>query len=145
FFRDGHRVASAGSDSLAMVWDLTLEAEGTSHVTELSPPPDPERLWADLGNDASRAYRAIWRMCSRGERVVAFLAERLKPIRQDDPDKDTSLGPLATGETLRRLRAIALLEKINTPAARRLLERMATGLEGARETRDAKSALRRLN
>jgi RNA polymerase sigma factor (sigma-70 family) len=145
FFRDGHRVASAGSDALAMVWDLALEAEKTSHGTELSRPPDLERLWADLGNDASRAYRAIWRMSANAEQVVPFLAERLKPIRQDDPDKDTSLGPLATGETLRRLRATALLEKINTPAALRVLERMATGLEGARETRDARSALRRLN
>jgi hypothetical protein len=44
---------------------------------------------------------------------------------------------------LRRLRAIAVLDKINTPAARRVLQRLATGLEGARETRDARAALRR--
>ena len=82
-------------------------------------------------------------MSATPDQVVPFLAERLHPIRPDDPEKDTSLGPIATGETLRRLRAIAVLEKINNPASRRLLERLATGLEGARETRDARAALRR--
>ena len=103
-----------------------------------------EILWADLADaDAARAYRAIWALLMAPDRVVPFLAERLKPIAMDDPDKDTSLGPIATDETLRRLRAIAVLEKIGTAEARSLLERLATGLEGARETRDAKAALRR--
>jgi hypothetical protein len=97
-----------------------------------------------LTHDPARAYRAIWDLAADPDRSVPFLSERLKPIRDDDPDKDTSLGPIASGKTLRRLRAIAVLEKIGTPEARRLLEQMATGLDGARETRDAKAALRRL-
>ncbi len=143
FFPDGRRVASAGSDAIAMVWDLALEADSPSNTSDRRGPLDFEKLWVELGQDASRAYRAIWRMSSNDANVVPFLAERLKPIGQDDPDKDTSLGPLATGETLRRLRAIAVLEKINTPAARRVLQAMASGLDGARETRDARTALRR--
>jgi hypothetical protein len=75
---------------------------------------------------------------------VPILADRLKPVATNDPDKDTSLGPLAHGDTLRRLRAIAVLEKIGTPSALRVLERLAWGFEGARETRDARASLRRL-
>jgi hypothetical protein len=75
---------------------------------------------------------------------MPLLSDRLKPIRWDDPDKDTSIGPKAIGETLRRMRAIAVLEKIGTPEARRVLGRLVTGLDGARETRDARAALRRL-
>ena len=89
------------------------------------------------------ACRTIWVLAAEPERVVTFLADRLKPINPDDPARDTSLGPIAAGETLRGLRAIAVLEKIATPQARVLLERLASGLEGARETRDARAALRR--
>jgi RNA polymerase sigma factor (sigma-70 family) len=141
FFPDGRRVASAGSDAIAMVWDLSLEAD----VALATPGLDLDRLWADLGGDASRAYRAIWRMTADAGPAVAFLGERLRPIRQDDADRDTSLGPLAAGETLRRLRAITVLEKVHSPAARRVLETIASGLDGARETRDARAALRRVN
>jgi hypothetical protein len=77
-------------------------------------------------------------------RAVPFLADRLKPVAPDDREKVTTLGLIAEGETLRRLWAIAVLEKIGTPEARRVLERMASGLEGARETRDARAALLRL-
>jgi RNA polymerase sigma factor (sigma-70 family) len=143
FFPDGRRVASAGSDAMAMVWDLALQDDGRAAPVNTSAPLDLEKLWAELDSDAARAYRANWRMSAAGDQVVPFLAERLKPIQPDDPERDTSLGPIATGETLRRLRAIAILEKVNSPAARRVLERMSTGLGGARETRDARAALRR--
>ena len=83
-------------------------------------------------------------MVAAPDHVVPFLAGRLKPVRSDDPTKDTSLGPIASGETLRRLRAIAVLEKLATPGARRVLEQIASGLDGARETRDARAALRRM-
>jgi WD40 repeat protein len=137
-FPDGRRIASASLDATAMVWDLAnpIRIHGVPH--------DLEPLWDDLGQDAARAYRAVWDLAADPERSNPFLSERLNPVREDDPDQDTSLGPIASGETLRRLRAIAVLEKIGTPEARRVLERMATGLERARETRDAKAALRRL-
>jgi hypothetical protein len=96
-----------------------------------------------LGDDAAKAYRAIWTLSASPERAVRLLTERLKPVESDDPDADLTLGPLARGEALRRLWSIAVLGKIRTPQ-RLILGRLASGLDGACETRAAKAALRRL-
>ena len=53
-------------------------------------------------------------------------------------------GPIAPPEVLRTVRAIAALERVGTPEARAVLERMAQGNPDALETRDAKSVLNRL-
>jgi RNA polymerase sigma factor (sigma-70 family) len=141
FLPDSSRIVSAGADAIAMVWEIaTIEQTVISSVGRR----DVEFWWENLaGSDAAKANRTISALVAAPDRVVAFLADRLRPVQSDDPAKDTSLGPIAHGETLRRLRAIAVLEKIATPEARVLLEHLASGLEGARETRDARAALRR--
>jgi WD40 repeat protein len=54
---------------------------------------------------------------------------------------DTAVPP--TGETLRGLRCIWLLERISTPAAKQVLAEIATGATGSRVTIEAKEALGR--
>jgi WD40 repeat protein len=49
-----------------------------------------------------------------------------------------------TGERLRRLRAIGVLEQIGTAEARKLLEQLSQGAAGASLTREAKASLLRL-
>ncbi len=142
FTRDDRRLVSASFDATALIWDTTRLASTPRAAS--AAPLDLEPSWADLGgDDAARAYRTIWAMAADPDRVAPFLADQLRPVAPDDPDKDTSVGPTARGETLRRLRAIAVLEKLGTPAARRVLERLATGFEDARETREARAALLR--
>jgi hypothetical protein len=48
------------------------------------------------------------------------------------------------GESLRAVRAVELLERIGSPAARKLLGELAKGAADARLTRDARAALERL-
>jgi hypothetical protein len=49
-----------------------------------------------------------------------------------------------TGDALRQHRAICVLERLATPAARELLRRLATGAAGARQPREAAAALERM-
>jgi len=143
FSHDDRWLASASEDATALVWDTATLARTPRAGS--STPLDLGRVWSDLaGDDAAPAYRAIWALAAVPERAVPFLANQLKPIAPDDPEKDNSPGPIAKGNTLRRLRAIAVLEKVSTPEARRMLERLASGFERARETRDAKASLLRL-
>ena len=51
--------------------------------------------------------------------------------------------PAPTGDVLRRLRAIQVLNYLNTPAAAKVLHTLANGAPGARETQAAKLASRR--
>jgi RNA polymerase sigma factor (sigma-70 family) len=52
--------------------------------------------------------------------------------------------PVPSGELLRRLRAIHVLEEISSPEAARVLQELAGGAPSARETLEAKSASERL-
>jgi hypothetical protein len=53
-------------------------------------------------------------------------------------------GPPADLQQLRALRAVETLEALNTPEARRLLDVLASGAQGARLTEEAQAALGRL-
>ncbi len=145
FLPDGRSLVSSSADATAVVWDITGLGRARPLPTKAVSPAELQSLFSSLaGDDAVQGYRAVWALAAAPEQVVPFLAGQLKPIDMHER-KDATLGPIASGETLRRLRAIAVLEKIGTPEARLVLERAASGLEGARETRDAKATLRRLN
>ena len=124
--RERLRLVVGEPDAMAMVWDLLRPTAPA--VLEL------DVLWSDLADGtAGTAYRSIGTMTAVPDRTVTSLSERLRPISSDVLVKDTSLLPVATGETLPAACAIAVLEKIGTlEAQHQVLERLATSLDRLR-------------
>ena len=110
---DGRWLASASEDATVLVWDLARV-----DVPEVARPSkgDLDRLWTELaGDDAARAYRATWSLAAIPDSAVPLLAERLRPVEKAGPEEQE--WPLRSGQVLRQLRAIGVLEKIARPGA----------------------------
>jgi dipeptidyl aminopeptidase/acylaminoacyl peptidase len=143
FAPDGRSVVSGSEDATVLIWDIS----DLRDRPETGEPMAAEVLkarWDELaGNDARAAYRATWGLSIPS--AVPFVREHLRPAASADPEGiPAASGPIAPPQVLRTLRAITALERVGTPEARAVLERMAEGHAGAIETRDAKSALDRL-
>ena len=132
FTPDGRSVVSSSEDATALVWDVSdlKDREKAEPLTAES----LEACWGELaGHDARAAYRASWALSVAS--AVPFLRDRLRPA--------TVVAPNTAPEVLRTVRAIAVLERIGTPEARSVIERLAHGDPGAPETREAKATLDR--
>ncbi len=110
-----------------------------------------KKLLTDLG-DPRFAVRdqATAGLRKYGELLVPTLRQRLKtPTSLEQRRRLESLlalweGDSPSAEVLRTCRAVAVLEHIGTPAASEVLRTLANGAPGARLTREAAAALKRL-
>src|SRR5262249_9561948 len=109
-----------------------------------------EKLFADLDSDTFTVREAAARELDQlGDAAVAAYRRALE--QQPSPERRPRIekllsnleGRSVSGDELRGIRVIDVLEQIATPEARRLLEKLATGAPEARITREAKSALGR--
>jgi hypothetical protein len=119
------------------------------------PAPDAKQVagWAaDLNADNFDAReKAAAELGKLGELARPALEEALKkrPSAELRRRAEELLGRLKpdgplSAEELRQLRAVEVLEGVGTPEAKKLLEELAKGAPGARLTREADAALRRL-
>jgi RNA polymerase sigma factor (sigma-70 family) len=114
-----------------------------------------ERLLAELDSERFAVREAASReLAGLGEQVAPALLRVLagKPSLEVHKRVDRLLGSailadrgtVRSGPVLRTLRSIRLLERLGTPPARRVLQKLAAGPPAARTTREAKEALDRL-
>jgi WD40 repeat protein len=140
------------------IWELVADPAGSVSFLAQHLPPTPaanaklvDRLIDDLNSPVfATRTRATAELAKQGEAVLPFLrharknatsleqARRLQPLL-DDLDRLN-----LTGDRLRAARAVEVLESLDTAAARKVLENLATGFAEARLTREAEGALRRL-
>jgi WD40 repeat protein len=116
--------------------------------------PDPERtarLVADLGSDrfAVRAKAAVaLRRVGRPAEAHLTAARARVPAGEARRRIDQLLQALHAltppGERLREVRAVEILEQIDTAESRQLLEELARGQPDARLTQEARTSLQRL-
>lgn len=160
FSSDTQRIISGSEDGTALVWDATgvLKPQTVKATAE--------KLWEDMeGEDAVAAYEAVCALAGRQE--VAFLSKRLCPADGPDSAKpglrkalesaslevrrraETLLAKLDTSppspKIIQALRAVEALERIATPAAQDLLQKLANGAPEARLTREVKASIDRLS
>jgi hypothetical protein len=117
-------------------------------------PADParlRRLLADLdGNTFQTREKARKELEELGDRAGRALEQALKskpPLevhRRVEALLKRVRPPITDVEMLRSLRAVAVLEDIGTPEATKVLQVLAKGVGAARQTREAKAALARL-
>jgi WD40 repeat protein len=84
FTPDGKMLVTGGNTT-GLVWNMdeVLPREGRRTITLLA--ADLNALWSDLkAEDATRAYRAIWKLSASPQQAVAFLRERLRAAREPD-------------------------------------------------------------
>jgi WD40 repeat protein len=110
-----------------------------------------EKLVADLDSDEFEVrQKAVEELAKLGDRAVPALQK----VLEDKPSPETrkrieellelSRGHVLSGDTLRELRALEVLERVGTAEARGVLRELAKGAPGARLTRTARAALERL-
>jgi WD40 repeat protein len=110
------------------------------------------RHWiADLdSNQFAVRSAAVKELEKLGEQAGPALREALAgptsaEVRKQAETLLHSRNTASSPEVLQRLRAVQVLERIGTPEARQVLEKLAAGAAATRETRDARAALERLS
>jgi WD40 repeat protein len=124
--RDGRSVASGSDDTTILVWDATAGAQPDALLSS----EHLQTSWHVLmDGEASRAYRAIWRMALSPKQALPFLAKRLRPVAPLDVAQrkqvDQLLTDLDSDQFSVRQRAENELEKLGptvAPALRKALE-----------------------
>ena len=138
-------------DATVLVWKDPAQAAQPLRAAPL-PSDELEALWGALaGADAEQAYRAIWTLAGAAEQAVPLLASRLQPaprkVGQPPDEKQSFDRPTAapSGQPLRALRAVEVLEQAGTAEALRFLAVLAEGAAEGRTSEEARAALRRLD
>jgi WD40 repeat protein len=78
FSPDGRHLVSSGEDTTALVWEVGHFVPSRRPEAKL-PSGRMEELWQQLaGEDAEKAYRAIWALAGQPGRVEPFLQQKLR-------------------------------------------------------------------
>jgi hypothetical protein len=141
-YRAVWRLAASPSQALPLLRE---------HLKPLRP-ADPKRVEKLIGDLASESFavrrKATAELEKLGDLAEGSLRTHLRKTRELEERRrvEALLARLdvPTGERLRSLRAVEVLEHIGTSGARGLLRELSRGAPGALLTREAKAALGRL-
>jgi RNA polymerase sigma factor (sigma-70 family) len=116
FLPDGRRLATAGPDTIVLLWDLPACALGgpPAKVTAA----DMETLWTDLlSDDGHKSYRAMWTLAAASKDVLTLLRSRLKPAAVTEHNRlERLIKDLDADDFETREKATAELEQIGAAA-----------------------------
>jgi hypothetical protein len=139
-------------------WTLTSTPEETVpflkehlHPAKEADPQRLRRLVVDLDSDQfERRQIAQAELVELGDLAEAALRQTLadnpslEMLKRVQAALERLRGPVTQPQLLQALRALAVLEDIGTPEARRLLKELTKGASASRLTREARASLERL-
>jgi RNA polymerase sigma factor (sigma-70 family) len=80
FSRDGLTLATGGGDSTILLWDILGRPRKTARTAR-----ELDACWTALaGEDATKAYDAVWMLVASAEQAVPFLQKHLRPVPRPD-------------------------------------------------------------
>jgi RNA polymerase sigma factor (sigma-70 family) len=118
------------------------------HAIRTRTAPGADAVWADLGSaELWRARAAVEQLVDHPDESAEILKSKFAPPAPAGPPAGRAGGPEipVSGDTLRGVRAIEVLERIGTPAAHKLLEGWRDQTSSARLSAEATFALDRLD
>jgi hypothetical protein len=139
-------LAETGSDAVALL------GNALQPVTIKVAPDEVDRLIENLGSDDFATRNAAttsleqleWSADKQLRQALASPKPTLEIRRRIERLLERLQAPVTAPDQLRALRGIEVLERIGTPDAKQVLERLAGGSPGLTLTREAKAALARL-
>ncbi len=145
-----------GPRAVQAIWDLVAASEQAVPLLRQHIQPaavDAQRVERLIRDLDSEDFQTRTKATEELEKIVDGAEPALRKKLAEKPSLErrqriqqvlSRLEPSASGERLRALRAIQVLEYMGTPEAREHLRVLANGLPEARLTREAKAALLRL-
>jgi hypothetical protein len=118
FSPSGKTLISGHVQSIALCWDLTGRGPKQQPVNKALSVEDLEKEWQHLeGDDARRAFRAIWALAAAAEQAVAKAHKELQPAKAvDDKVIAQSIIDLDADRFAVREKAMAELKKAGDQA-----------------------------
>jgi WD40 repeat protein len=113
FSPDGRILASSSGDTTALLWNVAkLQSLQVKQATRLRP-DEITCCWIDLaGENASKAYEAIWTLASAPGQAVPFIKDHLRPAASDGKRIAQLIADLDSNDFATRNNAIKDLEKL---------------------------------
>jgi RNA polymerase sigma factor (sigma-70 family) len=146
-------LAGTAKDAFSSMWKLVADKEAVNFLRENLPPAaapvshkEIQKLVADLASDqVAVRTQAAKEMTKIGPPAEEELRKALIPgLPLETHRRVEEVLRALVSQQLRSVRAIEVLESINTQATRQLLEALAKGHEGVWQTREAKISLERM-
>jgi WD40 repeat protein len=84
-FTPDEKILVTGGNTTGLVWNMDEVLPPQERRTTTLMDKDMQTLWSDLkAEDATQAWRAVWKLAAAPDQAIPFLRERLRPAREPD-------------------------------------------------------------